>query len=172
MWSTENLHTFHEKPLHSLKVRVWCAVSQWRVTGPIFFSETITAERYQKLLINLISLLEVDEQDCLFQQDGAMAHAANSTMQMLSKFFGGHIIFLNLWPSRSPDLSPPVFHLWGFSKENVYKINPHTREELKQNCELRISNVTAETLHRVASNMRKRVNACIAECDGHFQHLI
>jgi hypothetical protein len=28
------------------------------------------------------------------------------------------------------------------------------------------------TLHRVASNMRKRVNACIAERGGHFQHLI
>jgi hypothetical protein len=26
-------------------------------------------------------------------------------------------------------------------------------------------------LHRVASNMRKRVNACIAERSGHFQHL-
>jgi hypothetical protein len=29
-----------------------------------------------------------------------------------------------------------------------------------------------ETLQRVASNMRKRVNACIAERGGHFQHLI
>jgi hypothetical protein len=28
------------------------------------------------------------------------------------------------------------------------------------------------TLHRVASNMRKGVNACIAERGGHFQHLI
>jgi hypothetical protein len=26
------------------------------------------------------------------------------------------------------------------------------------------------TLHRVASNMRKRVNACIAERGGHFKH--
>jgi hypothetical protein len=51
-------------------------------------------------------------------------------------------------------------------KENVYKNNPHTLEELKQNTELWISNVTAETLHWVASNMRKRVNACIAEGVG------
>jgi hypothetical protein len=29
-----------------------------------------------------------------------------------------------------------------------------------------------ETPHRVASNMRKRVNTCIAERGGHFQHLI
>jgi hypothetical protein len=28
------------------------------------------------------------------------------------------------------------------------------------------------TLHRVALNTRKRVNACIAERGGHFQHLI
>jgi hypothetical protein len=38
--------------------------------------------------------------------------------------------------------------------------------------ELYVSGITAETLHRVASNMRKRVNACIAECGEHFQHLI
>jgi hypothetical protein len=28
------------------------------------------------------------------------------------------------------------------------------------------------TLQRVASNMRKRVNVCIAERGGHFQHLL
>jgi hypothetical protein len=28
------------------------------------------------------------------------------------------------------------------------------------------------TLYRVASDMRKKVNACIAESGGHFQHLI
>jgi hypothetical protein len=28
------------------------------------------------------------------------------------------------------------------------------------------------TLHRVASNVRKRVNACITERGGHYQHLI
>jgi hypothetical protein len=38
--------------------------------------------------------------------------------------------------------------------------------------ELCISNVTAETLHLVASNMRKRVNACTAEGDLHFHYLI
>jgi hypothetical protein len=59
----------------------------------------------------------------------------------------------------------------GALKENVSKNNPHTREELKQNIELCISNVTAETLHRVASYLRKRVNAWITEHGGHFKHL-
>jgi hypothetical protein len=58
---------------------------------------------------------------------------ANSTMQMLSEFFGGHIISQNLWPPRSPGLLPPDFYLWRFLKENVYKKNLHTLKELKQN---------------------------------------
>jgi hypothetical protein len=67
---------------------------------------------------------------------------------------------------------PLDFYLQGFLKENMYKNNPHMLEEFKQNTELCISNITAETLHWNASNMRKRLNACIAECSGHFQHLI
>jgi hypothetical protein len=93
-------------------------------------------------------------------------------MQILGEFFGGRIISRNSWPPRSPDLSPPDFYLSGVLKENVYKNNPHTLEELRQNTELCISNVTAETVHRVASDMRERVNACIAKRGGYFQHFI
>jgi hypothetical protein len=70
------------------------------------------------------------------------------------------------------DLSPSDFCLWGFLKESVYKNNPRTSEELKQYIELRISNVTSETIHRVAPYMMKGVNVCIAERGGHFQHII
>jgi hypothetical protein len=45
---------------------------------------------------------------------------------------------------------------WGVLKDNKNKNNPHTSEELKQNIEFCISNVTVETLHRVASNKVKR----------------
>jgi hypothetical protein len=55
------------------------------IIGPIFFSETITAERYQELITNSMSFLAVDEQDCC----RATAHTANSTMQMLREFFDG-----------------------------------------------------------------------------------
>jgi hypothetical protein len=65
-------------------------------------------------------------------------------------------------PSISGSIATGFLYL-GFLKENVYKNNPHTSEELKQSYELFISNVTTETLHLVASDMRKRVNACIAE---------
>jgi hypothetical protein len=110
------------------------------------------------MIMDFISLFEVDKQDCWFWQEGATAHTENSTMQMLSEFFGGRIISLNLWSPRSPDLSLLDLSL-GVLKENMYKNILHTLEELKQNIELCISNVTAETLHRIASDMRRGVNA-------------
>jgi hypothetical protein len=115
--------------------------------------------------MNFISLLEVYKQDCWFQQHEATAHTQNSTMQILSEFFGGRIISRNLCPPWFLDLSLPDSYLWGFLKENVYKISSHTFEELNQNFELCISNITA-------SDVRKRVNTCIAEHGGHFQHVL
>jgi hypothetical protein len=58
----------------------------------------MTLKRYQELIMNFISLLKVYKQDFWFQQDGATEQTENSTMQMLSEFFGGRIIYRNLWP--------------------------------------------------------------------------
>jgi hypothetical protein len=66
----------------------------------------VTAEHYQELIMNFISLLEVDEQDCWFQQDGAMVHTANSIMQMLSKLFDSSII------ETCGPLNPQIYHHW------------------------------------------------------------
>jgi hypothetical protein len=80
------------------------------------------------LIMNFISLLEFDEQDYWYQQDGAMAHTTISAMQMLSEFFGGHIISWNLWPPWSLDLSPLNLYLWGFFEgECVQKQPTHIR---------------------------------------------
>jgi hypothetical protein len=67
IWSAKNLHTFHERLLHSLKVGV---SSRWRIISPIFFSEMITADRYQELIMNFIFLLEVDGKTAGFSKMG------------------------------------------------------------------------------------------------------
>jgi hypothetical protein len=43
--SSENPHLFHEVQLHSQKIGCWCAISRKRVVGPIFFCETVAAEK-------------------------------------------------------------------------------------------------------------------------------
>lgn len=80
------------------------AVSRQRIIGAIFLSETTTPERYQELIMNFIFRLEIDEQGCSIQQGGATVRAENSTIQLLSELFGGHIISRKMWPPSSPDL--------------------------------------------------------------------
>lgn len=67
------------------------ACSTRLITDLIFFCETTTAECYQELIMNFISFLEVDEQDCCFQQDGATTHISNQTKQILSESIGGPV---------------------------------------------------------------------------------
>jgi hypothetical protein len=56
--------------------------------------------------------------------------------------------------------------------EIVFKNNPPKLYEPKQNTELCISNVIAETLHRAATDTKIAVIACIVEHSEHFQHVI
>ena len=54
-WATNNPRQLHERPLHSPKVTVWCAVSQFGVIGPYLFEDgiwtvTVTSARYVVML--------------------------------------------------------------------------------------------------------------------------
>jgi hypothetical protein len=49
-------------PLHSQKIGCWCAISRKRIVGPIFFSETATAGKYQEIKMQFISLLKEEEE--------------------------------------------------------------------------------------------------------------
>jgi hypothetical protein len=119
----------HETPLHDQKVGVWIAISRRRIIGPIFFDTTIDSARYCSILHEFIGLLEEDEISySWFQQDGATAHTAAVSMKLLSEFFTERIISKNLWPPRSPDLSPPDFYLWGAAKSTVYRDRPRTTD--------------------------------------------
>ncbi len=92
IWSSEKPQEYRKTGLHPKKLGVRCAVSHWRIVGPIFFERTVTAEVYHGIVIKFISLLEPDERDCIFQQDGVTAHTAQETIAFLKDFFGDHLI--------------------------------------------------------------------------------
>jgi hypothetical protein len=66
-------HALHDNPLHLSRTGVWCAVSRKLIVGPFLSEETITAKNYGNDLTQLIALLEQNERDCWFQQDGTTA---------------------------------------------------------------------------------------------------
>lgn len=173
-WSSDNPHEFIEKPLHSIKTGVWCAMSRRRIIGPIFFHETINAERYWKNLIVpfLDELTREERRHGYFQQDGAPPHTANVTLRRLNEVFPERVISTGIWPPRSPDLSALDFYLWGAVKEAVYKKKPRNLEELQNEISEHIRNISERELNSVFDSMRKRVDLCVLQGGGHFQQLL
>lgn len=171
-WATENPHTFVETALHPQKIGVWIAMSRRRIIGPIFFNENINAERYRTLILEVfINQLHDDELERgYFQQDGAPPHVARVTLQYLQEYFGDRLISTYRWPSRSPDLTPLDFSLFGDLKTKVFQNRPHNMEELQAAIEQEIHNIDQNQLQRIFDNMKRRVDLCLESDGGHFEH--
>lgn len=94
--------------------------------GPYFFPGTVTAAAYRDTLQNFMlpDLAAANAGDVWFLQDGAPAHTALETRNFLLESFGADRLigrFFDLsWPSRSPDLNPVDFFLWGFLRDRVF----------------------------------------------------
>ncbi|PNF14829.1 hypothetical protein B7P43_G06330 [Cryptotermes secundus] len=97
-WAQENPAVLHQRPLHSPKVTVWCAVSARRVIGPYFFEDiarntvTVTSERYVTMLETFLaarihSVPNIGIENTWFQQDGATAHTARVSMAAVRRLF-------------------------------------------------------------------------------------
>ncbi|GBM97537.1 hypothetical protein AVEN_197374-1 [Araneus ventricosus] len=68
-----------------------------------------------------------------FQQDGATAHTAGISMDLLKEMFQKRLRSLRgdiSWLAYSTDLSPCGYFLWGYLKSKVYKNRPRTTEEM------------------------------------------
>jgi hypothetical protein len=141
--------------------------------GPIFFSDTINTESYRTDILEpfLGHLTERETEEAWFQQDGATAHTASSSLQVLEDISGNRMISRGIWPARS-DLTPPDYYLWGALKGKVFENNPHTVDELKAAITTHIQQVPPATLLKVIDNMKKRVQTCLQARGGHLQHLL
>lgn len=173
-WSAVNPHIFRETNLHPVKVGVWAGISRRRIIGPIFFEGTINGERYKtQILETIINQMHDDElQRGYFQQDGATAHTTRGNLTYLAEFFEDRVISRDLWPPRSPDLTPPDFFLWGYLKNKIFRNRMHDIEELKNAITYEINQISAETLINVFENLKRRVDLCIAHDGAHFQHFM
>lgn len=172
-WSAENPHVYQEAPLHPLKVGVWIAMSRRRIVGPIFFDDTVNAERYRAMLQVFIDQLHEDElQEGFFQHDNATAHTAAATVTFIQQYFDDRMIGRNLWPPRSPDLTPLDYFLFGYLKNVVHRNRLHTLEELRAAIEDAVSSIGEQELRAVYENMKKRVDMCLQSGGDHFEHLL
>ncbi|GBO01718.1 hypothetical protein AVEN_3636-1 [Araneus ventricosus] len=75
------------------------------------------------------------------------------------------------WPSRSPDLTPMDFFLWGYLRKQVYATPPPTLQDLQRRITDACANVTPAMLHRVQCEVQERVEMCIVADGEKFEHL-
>ena len=108
----ENPQELHQRPLHSERLTVWCGMASFAVLGPYFFEDsegaavTVTSERYVAMLRNFcepeLRRRRIDLSSIWFQQDGATAHTARASMNVLREMFPQHVISRGgdvLWPA-------------------------------------------------------------------------
>ena len=105
-----------------------------------------------------------------YQQDGATCHTSNASMPEIESFFQNRIVPKNLWPPRSPDLTPADSFLWGLWKGKLYKNTPRTIEQLKEATRQAIRALNVDTLGKVFQNLEKRIQVCLDVKGDQFQH--
>lgn len=161
---------------------VWCGIIHNQLIGPFIFQERLTGEAYlQFLQEELPTLLEdvplATRRRMYFQHDGTPPHFSRAVSTYLNQQFPDKWIGRGgpqSWPPRSPDLTPLDFCVWGWMKDNVYKVNVNTREALLAriiDAFAQIKNSPAG-LRRATRAIHNRAVKCI-EVDGHiFENLL
>jgi len=91
-------------------------------------------------------------------------------MREIESFFKDMIISKNLWPPRSPDLTPADFFIRGLLNGKVYKNTPRTIEQPKDVIRQEIQAVNFDTLRKVSQNLEKRIQVCLDVKGDQFQH--
>jgi len=104
------------------------------------------------------------------KKNGAACHTSNASMREIEGFFKERIISKNLWPPRSPDLTPADFFIWGLLKGKVYKNTPRTIEKLKGSVRQEIQAINVDTLENVFQNLEKRILMSWDVKGDQFQH--
>jgi hypothetical protein len=172
-WCHSNPRELHQRPLHSPKVTVWCAIFEFGVWGPYFFEEedvtvTVTSDRFCAMLENFLRpklddlFDEHGAEDVWFRQDGAKDHTSRRSLGILREKFPGLVVSLRGdigWPLRSPDLTPcDFFFLWGYLKVQVYQHRPQTLEGLKEAITQEVAAIPPEMTRRVMEKYQERLS--------------
>ena len=174
-WSPTKPRAVQQRPMQPSRLHVWCGLTAEHVFGPYYFDGSVTADTYQTMLRDHL-LPDLRRKRMMrivvFQQDGAPAHTAHTTIELLQRTFGDQIISRNCefrWPARSPDLTPPDFFLWGTLKLRIKARKPKTITELKEFLQEEVAEINNNKalLASVFDNFEKRLRLCVQSGGSH-----
>lgn len=106
--------------------------------------------------------------------DGAPAHWSLDTRRYLNQVYPNRWIGRDgamPWPARSPDLNICDYFLWGHIKQTVYRGDVQNREVTRQLIVDAFQSIPGDMLERATNDIRRRIDLCLRENGGHFEHL-
>jgi len=71
--------------------------------------------------------------------------------------------------SRSPDLTPYDYSLWGYLKTKVFETRPRTIADLKQRIQDEVAAIPMEMLQEVMNSFKSRLEECVRRNGGHLE---
>lgn len=182
-WSRDNPRNTRERG-HQVRygVNVWAGIVGDHLIGPYILPDRLTGEVYLRFLQGALNDLLEDVPLLLrrrmwFMQDGAPAHFTREVREHLSQRFpnrwigrGGPVP----WPARSPDLTPMDFYLWGHMKDAVYSTPVESEEALVGRIVAAAGVITDDptVFANVRRSLENRVQLCMRQNGGHFEHLL
>lgn len=180
LWAHENPRSVVQRhSQHRFSLNVWCGIINDTLIGPHFFAGRLTGEIYlhflQLILPNLLAEANVNRRGLYFQQDGAPPHFTGQVREHLdneypNRWFGRGGPYS--WPPRSPDLTVLDYFLWGHMKQEVYKTEVNTIDELRARILVVANEIrnNGQMIHRATQNLQKRCRKCIEVGGGHFEN--
>jgi hypothetical protein len=186
----ERPQEYEQRPLHSQKVTVWCALSRHGIIGPYFIEDrngtavTVNSARYREMVVerfhgDLFAFCDFHELDFdaqVFQQDGATCHTGMGNLEYLEYLFPEHLVSRRSYfpyPAHSPDLTPLDAFLWGLLKQECFHDPvPRTTAVLKSNIERMIASVNPLSCWAMVEKIVERMEMCLARNGEHVEHII
>ncbi|XP_065675584.1 uncharacterized protein LOC136091800 [Hydra vulgaris] len=167
IWSEGNPQVHAEKPLNPEKLTVWCALWAGGIIGLYIFKNDV-GDRYRAMITDFFvpRLNNHNVQELWFQQDGATCHTARATIDLLNETFGNRVI------SRSCDLTPLDYFLWGYVKSLVYANDPETIDHLEDNICRVIVNIRPQMLEKVIESWTSRLDYIRISHGSHIREII
>lgn len=179
-YATTNPHFVRMHSQNRWSLNVWGGVVGEYMIGPYFFDVRVTGGVYLNFLRNNLPPLighvpQAIRERMWFLHDGAPVHSTRLIIDYLNETYGEQWIGRGgpvLWPPRSPDLTKMDFSIWGYVKDQVYKIPPTTIEDMKNRIRNCFQNITVEMCRNLSESFERRVEICLQVNGGHFEHLI
>ena len=93
-----------------------------------------------------------------FQLDGATCNTSKATPDVLRPVFVDRISSRRadvVWPSRSCELTPLDYYLWGAVNDKYYADKPETIDDLKDNIRKAIGEIQLHTIDNVLKRLER-----------------